>query len=85
MRGGERNSWRDGTRDRGGGGIVKGAVSRAAGDADFVQGVAGGRGVCGLRVNFMPADLHFSEQYLWMDEIIGMRAGGPPWPLSLKM
>jgi len=45
----------------------------------------GWRGGCGLRVNFMPVDLHFSEQYWWMDEIIGMRAGGPPWPLSLKM
>jgi len=45
----------------------------------------GGRGVCGLRVNFMPVDLHFLEQYWRMDEIIGMRAGGPPWPLSLKM
>ena len=27
-------------------------------------------------VNFMPADLHFSERYLRMDEIIGMREGG---------
>ena len=34
---------------------------------------------------FLPADLHFSEQRLWMDEIIGMREGGPPWLLSLKM
>jgi hypothetical protein len=34
---------------------------------------------------FVPADLHFSEQFLWMDEIIGRRAGGPPWLLSLRM
>ncbi len=33
----------------------------------------------------MPADLHFSEQFLWMDEMIGIRAGGPLWLLSLKM
>ncbi len=34
---------------------------------------------------FLPMDLHFSEQLLWMDEIIGTRAGGPLWLLSLKM
>jgi hypothetical protein len=34
---------------------------------------------------FMPGDLHFSEQLLCMDEIIGTREGGPPWLLSLKM
>jgi len=27
-------------------------------------------------VNFMPADMDFSEQFLRMDEIIGMREGG---------
>ena len=24
----------------------------------------------------LPADLYFSEQLLWMDEVIGMREGG---------
>jgi len=36
-------------------------------------------------VNFMPADMDFSEQFLRMDEIIGRREGGRPWLLSLKM
>jgi len=33
-----------------------------------------GRG--GFSVNFMPADMDFSEQFLRMDEIIGRREGG---------
>src|SRR2546427_13039715 len=35
---------RDSAGDGGGGGIVKGAISRAAGDADFLQGMAAGGG-----------------------------------------
>src|SRR5712664_503259 len=40
--------------------------------------------VCGFRVNFTPGQLHFSEQFLWRDAIIEVRAGGLPWLLSLK-
>src|SRR5216684_8699224 len=35
----------DGAWRKGGGGIVEGAVSRGAGDADFLQGMAAGSGV----------------------------------------
>src|SRR5258707_14229605 len=30
-----------------------------------------GRGVCGLKLNFMLHDLHFLEQFLWPDWIMG--------------
>jgi YD repeat-containing protein len=32
----------------------------------------------------IPGELHFSTHILWMDEIIGRRAGGSQWPLTLK-
>jgi hypothetical protein len=41
----------DGAGDGGGGGIGEGAVSGAAGDADFVQGVAAGGGARKARHN----------------------------------
>jgi hypothetical protein len=43
-----------------------------------------GRGVCGLRVNFIAGRLHFSEHSVQRDEIIGILAGGPQWLLSQR-
>lgn len=31
-----------------------------------------------------PDGFHFLERFLWMDEIIGVRAGGLPWLLVLR-
>ena len=38
-----------------------------------------------FRTSRIPADLHFSGRFLWINEIIGVRAGGSPWLLSLNM
>src|SRR5260370_34142734 len=52
MSGGERIHERDGTGREGGGRIVEGAISRGAGDADFLQGLAAGSGFADVDEQF---------------------------------
>jgi hypothetical protein len=56
-------------------------------EAWVVEADAAYAGFCGrgFSIKFMPGDLHFLARFLRVDAIIGIRAGGSPWLVSLKV